>query len=104
MRGGHAGAGDDVGSRVGADPRRERVDARGEDVDDAAVVAPRGLGVINSNSTDSNSLGRTGGRVADCVDAGVACCHDRCDTCLVGGGHGGVEGGGEAAAWIWVFC
>lgn len=98
VRGGHAGAGDDVGGRVGADPRRERVNARGEDVDDAAVVAPRRLSVVDSDRADSNSLRRAGRRVVNCVDASVTCCHDRRDTCVVGGGHGCVEGGGEAAA------
>lgn len=92
MRGGHAGAGDDVGGRVGADPRGEGVDAGGEDVDDAAVVAPRGLGVVDGDGADRDGLGRAGGRVVDCVDAVVARRDDRRDACAVGGGDGGVEG------------
>ncbi|KAL2292382.1 hypothetical protein FJTKL_09360 [Diaporthe vaccinii] len=92
VRGGHAGAGDDVGGRVGPDPRREGVDARGEDVDDAPEVAPRGLGVVDGDRADGDGLGRAGGRVVLCVDAVVARRDDRRDTCFVGGGHGGVEG------------
>lgn len=95
----HAGAGDDVGGRVGADPRREGVDAGGEDVDDAAVVAPRGLGVVDGDGADGDGLGGAGGRVALCVDAVVACCDDRRDACLVGCCYSGVEGCGETTAW-----
>lgn len=101
VRRGHARAGDDVRGRVGADPRRERVHAGGKDVDDAAKVAPRGLGVVDGDRADRDGLGRAGGRVGTRVDAVVARRDDRRDACLVGGGHGGVEGCGETTSCGW---
>lgn len=101
VRRGHAGAGDDVSGGVGADPRGQRVDAGGKYVDDAAVVAPRRLCEVAGDRADGDGLGGAGGRVALCVDAGVARCDDGRYACLVGGGHGGVEGCGETTAWRW---
>jgi hypothetical protein len=81
VRRGHRRARDDVGGRVGADPGGQGVDAGGKDVDDAAVVAPRGLGVVDGDCAHGDGLGGAAGGVVLCVGAVVACCYDCGDAC-----------------------
>lgn len=89
----HAGSGDGVGGRRRADPGRQDVDTRGENVEDGAVVGPAGADILTVGRADGDGVWCGGGRVVGGVRAVIASGHDDGHASANGGGHSGVEGG-----------
>lgn len=98
MGGGHASSGDGVGGRRRADPSRQDVDTRGENVEAGAEVGPAGADVIAVRRADGDGVWCGGGRVVGGVLAIVASGHDDGHTSANGRGHSGVDGSGVRAS------